>query len=116
MTSHYIPTNVTGNILNQGYHSNSPSFHQLDIKYVNQNGDLMMGDLNMNENKIFLNISKTCSLYTLQNDNVLETLGRFIIKNPQTNLSNSIDTKFLISEDEIPCNSKSYKFITTYSR
>ena len=54
-----------------------PSVSELDMRYVNQNGDELTGDLEINKNKIYLDHDKMTSLYTLQNDIILETQGNF---------------------------------------
>ena len=41
-----------------------------------------------------------------ENDIILETYGRFIIKYPQSNRADSNIIKFLIDEDAIHCSSK----------
>ena len=80
------------------------SLNQLDIRYVNQNGELR-GDLEINENKMYLDHDKMSSLYTLQNDIILETQGKFIIKSPQSNRADSSIIKLYINEDKVHCNS-----------
>ena len=77
-----------------------PSVSALDMRYISQNGDEMRGDLEINENKIYLNHDKRCSLYTLQN------AGRFIIKNPQSNHADSNVIKFYINDNKIHYYSK----------
>ena len=41
-----------------------------------------------------------------ENDIILETYGRFIVKNPQSNRTDSNVIKFYINDDKIHCNSK----------
>ena len=48
--SSYIPTNFAGGIFN--YNSKSITLDQVESRFINESGDIMKGDLNMNGNKL----------------------------------------------------------------
>ncbi len=51
MSNNFISKNIAGELLNQA-NNNTPSISQLDIRYVNQSGDELRGDLDLNNHKI----------------------------------------------------------------
>ena len=77
------------------------NFTHTDKLYVNRTGDTLIGDLNLDGNKLYLNNDKKQSIYESSDNLVLETDNKLIIKNNRNNT-----LKFYIDDEKIHCNSK----------
>ena len=98
--------------------SNAVATTYNDQNYINVEGDTLQGNLDLNNHKI-TNVgsptepSDCVSKQYVDNlgvrhnpENDMETQGKFIVKNPQSNRANSNIINFLIHKDEIHCSSK----------